>query len=78
MEEINNLFAAKLREIGEKLIKNSATIVGHDPNTTSVDIRIALFEDDQLQCLGSHNVITRVRSAVDIEINKKLPYGGEE
>lgn len=75
-----DLYATKLREIGEKLIKDSKAIVGSDPNTTGVEIRISLFEERHPQYMyaNKHLSITRARSVVDIHVNKDLPCGGEE
>lgn len=83
MDKVYNptdLYVAKLREIGEKLIKDSKAIVGSDPNTTGVEIRISLFEENYPRYMYNNNHVdikTGVRSVVDVHVNKALPYGGE-
>lgn len=65
MTPINNytdMLAANLRAIGERLIKESKTLVGDDPSTSMIKIEITLECDTELM---------KVYDCTDVHIFKR-------
>lgn len=64
-----DLFAARLREVGERLIRDSETIVGDDPSTREVNIDITLIRYREWP--------VKVNDYVKVEISKDISSGSE-
>lgn len=58
MGNCTNLFAAKLREVGEYLIKESKDLVGNDPYTNLVQVEVRLELDDTTRELHGDTEVT--------------------